>query len=106
VGTKVDKRDITVVNPDVVTPEEGDRAAAEFGAVGYIETSARSMVGLKVVFDTVVRESLAHQVSLSIRIRVPCPHLQRCFRRDRRRTASALRRHSPRGRAPSCDIVG
>jgi GTPase SAR1 family protein len=67
VGTKLDMR----ANEEVVarlraegkaplTTLDGQRLAAELGAICYLECSALSQVGLKTVFDTSIRGALEH----------------------------------------------
>ena len=65
VGTKADLRDdVVVVNQlrtkgvSPVTEEQGQRFAKEIGAIGYVECSALSQVGLKDAFDTCIRAGL------------------------------------------------
>lgn len=66
VGTKVDLRknekalaELKMENHVPLTPKDGETLAAELGAVGYMECSALSQVGLKAIFDTAIRRVLS-----------------------------------------------
>lgn len=44
------------------TVDDGDRLAAELGAVKYVECSALTQIGLKRVFDEAIKIALANKV--------------------------------------------
>lgn len=66
VGTKCDLRDneewkarLRASGKAPFSVEDGERLAAEVGAVKYVECSALTQVGLKHVFDEAIRVGLA-----------------------------------------------
>ena len=65
VGTKSDLRDdagirkqLATRGDEMVTRQEAKAKAAELGAAGYLECSARTQEGLKSVFDEAIRNHL------------------------------------------------
>merc|ERR1712032_1444770 len=56
VGNKIDLRDDG--NPDHISIEEGERLAKKLGAVGYVESSAKTMTNVNGVMDLAIRSVL------------------------------------------------
>jgi len=63
VGTKIDLRDDKELlkTARLATPEKANRFANSIGAVGYLECSAKSQIGVKEVFELAVRGALRKQ---------------------------------------------
>jgi len=65
IGTKMDLRNNEEVlqrlrqeGKSPITTADGNRLAAELGAVGYLECSALTQQGLKTVFDNAIKNAL------------------------------------------------
>ena len=58
VGNKIDLREDG--NPDHVTPAEGEKLAKKLGAVGYVESSAKTMTNVNGVMDVAIRYDYSH----------------------------------------------
>ncbi len=66
VGTKMDVRTqpkTKAMKQPLVTKEEADVVAKKIGAIAHVECSAMTQEGLKTVFDTAIRASLARRTA-------------------------------------------
>jgi len=79
VGTHVDQRaNATLVealksqNQEPVSAEAGSKRASELGAVGYVECSSLTQVGVNAVIDKAVRHALRYKRRLLKRDSVGC----------------------------------
>ncbi|CDI98742.1 likely rho family Ras GTPase [Echinococcus multilocularis] len=62
-GTKTDKRGADVQEQAIISTSKGQRLASRMKVAGYVECSATTGEGVKTVFDTAIRLTLANKIN-------------------------------------------